>query len=228
MTTLEADPETQDIESGQFEVLDRVRKFVKQGQAAQDMADEFSLLCAEDIVTLYEEKKWVDELPPITAKRNRGRPVDPESFSRFTKWLAEKTGLKGSQAYQLRSAHDMVANYFHGVEIKPSGEFAVRPLKWLIKNEHEDAIPTVWARAVELNDGYSPTSTQVRKALADWKKETFPKAERKPGEKRGALAVVDKWLRDAHKIMEEYPELFVDAVNKVEEDAEKYFASVKS
>lgn len=224
MTTLEADPEVTETDE-QEEILDRLRLFVTQGRTAEDMADQGSLDRAADVVTLYERKEWLKELPELNARRNRGRPVDPESFSRFTKWLTEKTGLRGSRAYQLRDAHDLTTTYFHGVEIKPTGEWELRPLKWLKKNGHEDAITTVWNRAVEIADGSSPESPQVRKALNEWKKATFPKAERTASEKRGGLAVVDKWLRDAHRIMEEYPELFVDAVNKVEAEAEQYFAA---
>lgn len=45
--------------------------------------------------------------------------------------------------------------------------------------------------------------------------------------RRGGVALVDRWLRDGRRIMEDYPELFVDAVDRVEEEAERFFASWK-
>lgn len=227
MTTLEADREEMET-TEQQEILDRLRLFVSQGRTAEDMADRGSLDRAADIVQLYEAKEWLAELPELKTRRSRGRPVDPESFSRFTKWLEGKTSLKSRTAYQLRDAYEVETNYLRAAQIKPAGEHGLRPLKWLVKNDYIDAIPGVWDRACELAGGQSPMSPIVRQALNEWKKETFPKVERPTSEKRGGRAAVDKWLRDAHRLMEEYPELFVDAVNKVEEEAEQYFTGKMS
>jgi hypothetical protein len=41
--------------------------------------------------------------------------------------------------------------------------------------------------------------------------------------RRGGTARVDKWIEDARRIMEDYPELFVAAVDRVEAEAEEFF-----
>lgn len=202
--------------------LDRLREFVAQERQAGELADSGSLERAADVVALYEDRAWVRDVAPPKTRRNRGRPVDPESFSRFTKWLTEQIGLAGRTAYQLRDAHTLQANYLRGAQIMPTGEWALRPLRWLDRHDHGEAVPAVWDRACELAGGRNPKSPDVRKALAEWKRDNLPKVDRK-STSRGGRVLVDRWLRDAHRIMEEYPELFIDAINRVEEDAERLF-----
>ena len=190
MTTLEADRE---IMETQEEILDRLRLFVTQERTAEDMADQGSLDRAEDIVTLYESKAWVQELPEVTTRRNRGHPVDPESFSRFTKWLEAKTDLKGRRAYQLRDAGDLVANYLNSVQINPSGEGVIRPLRWLRKNDHGDAIAGVWSGLARLQMASRRHRTS-RRRCANGRRRTS--VVRVPGEtKRGGQAAVDRFLK---------------------------------
>jgi hypothetical protein len=205
------------------EILDRLRDFAAQQRGAEDLSDRGSLDRAADVVALYEDRGWVAEVDPPKVRRSRGRPVDPESFSRFTKWLSERVPLTGSRWYQLRDAHDLATNYFNGVEIKPKGEYDLRPLKWLTRHDHGDRVSEVWKIACDLAGGKTPDSPTVRRALAQWKRENLPKVERKPGE-RTARARVNRWIRDAERLMEESPELFIEAVNKVEVTAERYFA----
>lgn len=204
-------------------ILRRLDGFVRQQREAELEADRNSLDRAADIVALYEDRSWVAELPPPKVLRNRGRPVDPESFSRFTKWLRERVPIGGSTAYQLRDAHELQATYFRDAEIKPIGEHELRPLKWLTKHDYGDRVPEVWREACKLAGGTSPDGPTVRRALSQWKRDNLPKAEGKSVARTGQ-ALVDRWLRDAHKIMEQYPELFVAAVDRVEADAEEFFA----
>jgi hypothetical protein len=214
-------------------ILERLRAFAAQQSSADELADSGSLARAADLMALYEERgpdgrrRFAAELPPPAKARNRGRPVDPESFSRFTKWLVDQVPLKGSRAYQLRDAHDLATNYFHRVEIIPDSERALRPLKWLVKNGHSDHVSEVWEAAVRAAGGRAPDSATVRRALADWRRINIPKASR-PTTPRGGKDTVDRWLRDARRIMQEYPELFIDAVNTVEAEAEKYFTREKA
>lgn len=207
-------------------ILDRLSKFVSQQRGADELADRDSLERAADLMRLYEDRDWVSELPPPKTLRHAGRPVDPESFSRFTKWLRERVPLSGSLAYRLRDAHELETNYFASGEIIPSGEYVLRPLKWLTKHEYGDRVPEVWAIACEMAGNKSPDNPTVRRALSKWKHDNLPKTEHK-GRPRGGQALVDRWLQDAHRIMEEYPELFIDAVNRVEAEAEEYFTPRK-
>lgn len=203
-------------------ILGRLEAFVEQQHGADDLADHGSLERAADVMALYEDRHWVSELPPPKATRHRGRPVDPESFSRFTKWLAEKVPLAGRTAYQLRDAYELNTNYLRQAQINPAGERALRPLKWLTRHDYADRVSEVWELACELAGNRSPDGPTVRRAVAKWKHDNLPKTKTKSGA-RGGRAVVDRWLRDAHRIMEEYPELFIDAVNRVEAEAEQYF-----
>lgn len=204
--------------------LKRLRDFVDQQRGADDLADRGSLDRAADVMALYDDKQWVDELPAPKTVRHRGRPVDPQSFSRFSKWLTQQVGLTGAHAYRLRDAHQLQANYLSRGEIKPRGEHQLRPLKWLTKHEYADRVPEVWELACELANGKAPDNPTVRRALSKWKHDNVPKAEMKSGP-RGGQALVDRWLSMAHRIMEEYPERFVEAINLIEADAETYFAA---
>jgi hypothetical protein len=204
-------------------ILGRLRDFVKQQRGADELADKNSLDRAADIMALYDDRSWVAEMPPPKVLRNRGRPVDPESFSRFTKWLAERTPVAGRTAYQLRDAHELQANYLRDAQIKPRGEHDLRPLKWLMKHEYGDRVGDVWREACRLAGG-APDGPTVRKALSQWKRENLPRTAG-GGSKRPGQSRVDKWIQDARRIMEEYPELFVAAVDRVEAEAEEFFTN---
>lgn len=209
--------------------LARLQEFADQQRGADELADNGSMDRAADLMLLYEardeegQRRWVKDLPAPKATRHRGRPVDPESFSRFTRWVRDVKGVKlgGVYQYRLRDAHQIAANYFASGKL--NSEAAARPLKWLIKHEYADQIPDVWRHAEELASGTSPDQSTVRRALADWKKDHLPKAERPAGTKRGGRALVDRWLRDWHRIMEEYPEYAIDAINRAETEAEQHF-----
>lgn len=202
--------------------LNRLAAFVDQEITADKKADEGSLDRAADIVALYEDKGWVDEVPAPKTRRSRGRPVDPESFSRFSRWLTEKTSLRGSRAYQLRDAHLIRSNYFHQVEIKPRGERELRPLKWLTKHDYAAAVPEVWSTAVELAGGRPPDAPTVRKALSQWKHDHLPKVEGKSTAARGGHALAERIKRDAERLMLEYPDLFVPTIDAIEASAEAF------
>jgi len=210
------------------EILDRLKAFANQESRAEHLADQGSLDRAADIMKLYKDKSWVKEVDPPKTRRNRGRPVDPESFSRFSsKYLTQKTGLKGAHAYRLRDAHELRTNYFSQGEIKPTGERELRPLKWMSKNGYGDRIPEVWKIACKLAGNQAPDSPTVRRALAQWKHNNLPKAERKTAE-RGAEAQIKKWVQDAKRFMQENTELFLDALEEVEDTAERTFTTGKA
>jgi hypothetical protein len=202
--------------------LDRLKEFASQQRGADELADKGSLDRAADIVALYDDRAWVAEVPAPKVRHHRGRPVDPESFSRFTKWLNERARLGGAHAYRLRDAHELQTTYFSNGEIKPRGEHELRPLKWLTKHDYGDRIPEVWREACRLAGDSAPDSPTVRRALSQWKRDNLPRSETSSGT-RGGQALVDRWLRDAHRIMEQYPELFVQAVDRIEAEAEEFF-----
>ena len=155
-------------------------------------------------------------------------PLDPESFSRFTRWLNERVRLGGAHAYRLRDAHQLQRDYFSNGEIKPKGEHELRPLKWLTKHDLADRIPEVWAEACRLAGDASPDGPTVRRALAQWKRDNLPKSETKSGGTKGGTALIDRWIADAHRIMLEFPDRFAPALDKVMAEAEELLEEVEA
>jgi hypothetical protein len=210
-------------------ILKRLRVFAEEQKAAEQAADHDTLARAADIVALYEDKSWVGEMPAPKRGAVRSRPVDPESFSRFTKWLAERTPIHGRRAYQLRDAHEMATTYLHRVQISPTGERAVRPFKWFQKNGYEDRIPEVWRLACQLAGGHSPDGPTVRKAISQWKADNLPKAEGTgASRKRSGRAKVERWREEALRLMREYPEDFARALATVEDGAEAMLGELEA
>lgn len=148
--------------------LERLRAYREQLKEAGHWADRNSLARAADLVALYEAKDWVADVPEPTRPRSRGRPVEPESWSRFAAWVGEQTGLARSTLNQLQRAHEVVSNYVRNAEIIPTSEGVVRPLTRLLK-EHAQAIPSVWTDAVALAGGSDPDATVVTLAVKRWK-----------------------------------------------------------
>jgi len=207
-------------------ILTRLRQFAEQQAAAVEAADHDSLARAADIVELYEDKSWVGEMDPPKQRAVRGRPVDPESFSRFTKWLAERVPIQGRTAYQLKAAHER-ANYLRGAQVNPSGEFSLRPLGWFEKNDYTDKIPEVWELACALALGGTPDQPTVRKAITQWKNDHLPKSDRKTRQKTaGRRARIAKWREDALNLLHEDPAEFARALKAVEQAVEAELDSV--
>jgi hypothetical protein len=154
--------------------LGRLRAYREQLERAEREADQESLDRAADLATVYADKRWVDDLPPLVKTHNRGRPVEKDSFNRFTKWVmgdpTANIGIQTRHSYQLHRAHE-VANYLRPAQINPgSSEKVLRPLSRLLKDNHGDEAPDVWRRAKQLADGAPLTFDLVTRALRDHNK----------------------------------------------------------
>jgi hypothetical protein len=213
--------------SDRDDILDRLRQFARQQHDATAAADRDTLARAADIVALYEDKSWVGEMPAPKRGAVRSRPVDPESFSRFTKWLGERVPIRGATAYRLRDAHETVRTYFANGEFSPTSESVVRPLKWFKKNDYGDRIPEVWSIACDLAGG-TPDAPAVRKAISQWKADNLPKSQQKTAQKRDVKARADRWVEEARRLMHEDPAGFAKALGLVEDDAEALIAEVQA
>jgi hypothetical protein len=128
---------------------------------------------------------------------NRGRPVETDSFNRFTKWVLEdpKANIKiqSRHCYRLHRAHE-VAIYLSRGQINPgSSEKVLRPLTRLLKDTHGDEAPDVWRRAKQLAEGVALTFDVVTQALRDHNKALG----RTPPTR--ALAYQARTVRDARK-----------------------------
>lgn len=215
--------------------IDRLRDFAAQQTEAGDLADRNSIERAKDVVAVYEDRdengrrKWSLEIDPPKARRHMGRPVDPESFSRFTKWLSEvkEVPLPGRRAYQLRAASE-ISTYLNSVQISPTSEGSLRPLAWMRKNGHEAAIADVWRNACDRAGG-TPTVKEVREALTAWKHEHAPQQKRAATPKvTGPEAVRLEFERLARQLMEQDPEQFLLGFDHIEQIASQRFAKTKA
>jgi hypothetical protein len=209
-------------------ILQRLRAFAEQQDAADKSADRDTLARAADLVALYEDKSWVGEMPPPKRGAVRSRPVDPESFSRFTKWLAERVPIQGRRAYQLREAHEMTTTYLHQVQISPTGERQIRPFKWFRRNDYADRIAEVWRLACELAGNRAPDAPTVRRAISQWKADNLPKSATKTAQKRSVKAREDRWVEEGRRLLHEDPGGFAKALGLIEDEAEALIAEVQA
>jgi hypothetical protein len=212
-------------------LLKRLRAFAEQQNAADKSADRDTLARGADIVTLYEDRSWVGEMDaahPIKRSAVHRRPPDPESFSRFTRWLAERVPIAGRTAYQLRDAHELTTNYLRQAQIIPTGERQIRPLKWFQKNDHADRIPEVWALAVEMAGGRAPDAPTVRRAISQWRADNLPRSVTKTAQKRSVRAREDRWVEEGRRLLHEDPSGFAKALGLIEDEAEALIAEVQA
>jgi len=195
-------PERLDDDEYQARV-ERLRGYREQLDRADQQADTGSLDRAADLAAIYADKRWVDELPAPGKASFRGRPVEPDSLSRFAKWAKERLELEPRHCYQLYRA-EQVATYLRLAQISPGrSERVLRPLSKLLKkgSERGEQAPDVWRRAVELADGDRPTNTHIRKALADHDKAmgyTQPRTRADDGQ--SFTSVSKRFLRDGEWI----------------------------
>lgn len=148
--------------------LERVRAYREQLNEADRRTDQGSLDRARDLELLYQEMRWVDELPAPKNKVWRGRSVDPRSRNRFATWVLQQTGLVPSRVRQLHLAEETVGILVTAVTVIPDGEWALRPLRRLDRQGYGDHLIDVYKRALELAEGDVPTYAHTSKAVRDF------------------------------------------------------------
>jgi hypothetical protein len=109
--------------------LERVRAYARKIRDGEQAVDQESLDRAADLAALYEDKRWIAELEaegkaPKTIVF-RGRPVDPGSKERFSKWAAEHVEFGPRYAKMLLRVKDWISR--NAVPIIPPTEWAIRP-----------------------------------------------------------------------------------------------------
>ena len=170
--------------------LARLTEYKRRLDEAEKVTDADSLQYAHDLAVIYEDGRWVDDLPPVTKTHHRGRPIDPRSKSRLAKWVKETVGLAPRRTYQLRSAAVLSnAISLNGRADKSITEWTLRPLATLRRlagletegwqragdGQYPNAIKEAWEMAVEIAGGLTPTGSQVDEAVKKWKAEHLPK-----------------------------------------------------
>lgn len=182
--------------------LERIRAWVDQSRSLEGEAQKATMERAADMVRLYERKHWVKDVPPPKNKVWRGRPVDPESFNRFSGWLLQQTGLSTGRAREFERAHRVVQEFLVRAPLKPTRAFLVRPFVPLRKMGYGDRIPDLWQRAVDLADGREPTAEQVKKVIADFRKELGAATVKRAQAQGRAKELRDLALADLQKLYE--------------------------
>jgi hypothetical protein len=169
MTVASVTAVTERLDDSEYQTrIERLRSYREQLDRADQQADSGSLDRAADLAAVYTDKRWVDELPAPIKASFRGRPVEPDSRSRFAKWAKEKLDLAPAYSYFLLNAHELSGIISTRVETnRPRSAKALRPLYKLLKDKRGEQAVDIWRRALQLAEGATPTHAHVRKALAD-------------------------------------------------------------
>jgi len=165
--------------------LQRLRNYVEQLERADKDAEKGSLQRAADLAAIYEDKRWIEDLPkPAPPRRPHHFRIVEDSRERFAKeWVKEyvtspTTGnplTKDAAKHLLTAEIDVRRNVVARATTLPEsiGIKALRPLAKLVKDGRADQLPDVWKRAVKLAEAEgqeAPGQILVRRALADHNK----------------------------------------------------------
>lgn len=169
------------------------------------LAQRDSMRIAETLDRLYRDQRWVEERNrqrAETAKTSRGgAPIDPTSRSQFSTWVRDRFHrYQPRRVYQLLDAQSIAANYLHSVQVTPTVEAQVRPLRSLtsVANGSGARIPDVWELACKLaaEDGRDyPTEDDVRHGLAEWRRLNLP-----PAQARAERAEDRAWVKERQAV----------------------------
>src|ERR1700758_572142 len=101
---------------------------------SERLAQEDTMEKAARLHLLFSGPQWVAEHEAERAERgitSKGkRPIDPTSRNQFADWLQGRYRNIGKRrTYQLLDAKALADNYLNGVQILPTSENQVRPLK---------------------------------------------------------------------------------------------------
>jgi hypothetical protein len=197
------------------EIDARLREFGQQQAESQQIADRGSLERAADLMRRYEDKAWMDELP-APGRRSK---VPPDDFRRFTKWAVEdnRIGVKRDQIGALNRIAEVHSNLAGApVDLQGATGRALRPLRWMIANDYADRMAEVWRDARQLAGGGSPSETDVRRALSDWKRRNIPKVETgAAAQPKGVRAKVQRAEQQIRQLAQDVPTLTIPMLEKV-------------
>ena len=176
------------------------------------LAQRDSMKIAETLDRLYRDSRWVEERNAVraaTAKTSRGgAPVDPTSRSQFSTWVRDRFHrYQPRRVYQLLDAQSIAVSYLHNVQVTPTAESQVRPLRSLtsVANGSGKRIPDVWDLACKLaaDEGREqPTEDDVRRGIAEWRRLHLP-----PTQARQERAEDRAWVKE-RKAVAAWKELF--------------------
>jgi hypothetical protein len=196
-------------------IIEHLREFGTQQAESQQLADRGSLERAAELMRLYRDESWMEELP-APGRRSK---VPPHDFRRFTKWAIEdnRLGLERRRIHQLKGADEVVGNLRASrAEIAGATGNAVEPLRWMVNNDYADRMGEVWRDARQLAGGDAPGRDAVKRALSDWKKRNVPKTETSASaQPKGYRAKVRRAEEQIRQLAQEVPTLTIPMLEKV-------------
>lgn len=195
-------------------LIERLREFGDQQTESQQIADRGSLERATDLMRLYEDKSWMDELP-APGRRSK---VPPDDFRRFTKWAVEdnRLGLARKEINFLdRTERVRAILADRSAVLAGATAKALRPLSWMRNNDYADRMGEVWQAARQLAEGDSPSEMQVRKALSNWKQNNIPKVESDQPKAKGVPQKMRRWEQEGERLLREHPTAFLPELERL-------------
>jgi hypothetical protein len=156
------------------DLLDIVDEFAERQDAATVDADKGSMETAHALDELYERRDWVEEWQQVKpAHPDATGRVAADSRNRFHGWLAWRQEQRGKHAPAPQTLRRLATatriERVTGAPGRNGSERALRPLGVFLTRHQGDAIPAVWALAVELAGGADlVTSEHVSLARRAW------------------------------------------------------------
>lgn len=180
--------------------LNELAEYEKRIEQAGRLEQADSLQMAETLDRLYHDARWVHERNALRAgiakTAKGGRPVDPTSRSQFSTWVRDRyRQFHPRRVYQLLDARAMVLGYLNNVQVTPSSEGQLRPLKSLLSKANGEGarIPEVWDMACKAaaEAFREPTGDDVKEAIAGWRRINLP-----PAQQRKERAEDRAWIKE--------------------------------
>jgi hypothetical protein len=206
------------------ELAEYEKRIAQAGRLEQ--ADTMAIAATLD--RLYHDQRWVEERNAHraeTAKTARGgRPVDPTSRSQFSTWVRDRyRRFAPSRTYQLLDAYQITGRFLPHVEVTPTQEAQLRPLKSLLSRANGEGarIPEVWDMACKAaaDEFREPTGEDVKAAIREWRALHLP-----PAVQRKERAEDRAWLKERKAVAawkelvriggHEHIQAFLDIVQK--------------
>lgn len=208
------------------ELAARLAAYAAIENSATDQAQKESLARAADLVALYQSMAWVPEMdqhhPVGRRKFGSGPQHDPQSFSRFTRWLTQVRGvdLASRTQYQLKDAYEIMVLVAPGANETTinATERELRPFKKLIKEGYRDQVPELWAKAQTENRHPREVIRDFRAGWTSGQRRAATVTEKRSARRSAALSALERaWELDPD-IAVEAMNLFMERHNLIEEE----------
>jgi hypothetical protein len=156
---------------------------------SERLAQDDTMEKAAQLYRLFSGPQWVAEREAepaqsdITSKGKR--PIDPASRNQFAAWVERRYRNIGKRrTYQLLDAKELVDKYLNAVQILPTRENQVRPLKKWTSTTYGSGvrIAPAWERACRISaeqDYTQPTARHVTEGMREWEREHCPPREKR-------------------------------------------------